>query len=470
MIRLYSTLTRKKENFKPQRKNKVGMYVCGPTVYDFIHIGNARTFVAFDVIRRYLEYKGYKVTFISNITDVGHLTEDEAREDRIVKKAKKEKVSPKEIAKLYTKEFLKDMTALNIRKPTYLPRATKHIKEMIKLVQTLIKRGYAYETNSNVYFSIKKFKDYGKLSGVSLKQLKAGARVKAGEGKRNPGDFALWIKAPKEHLMKWKSPWGVGYPGWHIECSVMAIKYYGKTLDIHGGGRDLIFPHHENEIAQSEAANNKPFVKYWLHTGWLLMKGEKMAKSVGNILTAREIIKKYGAGPLRYFLVSSQYRTDTNLTEKTIKSAKLSYERLRETKDKLKFRIMRSRSGPIDKRFLFRLGKQRDKFIHAMDDDFNTPKALASIFDLMKEINKYKGNGRATLKKTLDIFLELTNVLGLLEKEEERIPEKIMKLVKEREKARKEKDYKRSDKVRIQLKKEGWEVQDTSHGPKVKRL
>jgi cysteinyl-tRNA synthetase len=249
-----------------------------------------------------------------------------------------------------------------------------------------------------------------------------------------------------------------------------AIKYYGKTLDIHGGGRDLIFPHHENEIAQSEAANNKPFVKYWLHTGWLLMKGEKMAKSVGNILTAREIIKKYGAGPLRYFLVSSQYRTDTNLTEKTIKSAKLSYERLRETKDKLKFRIMRSRSGPIDKRFLFRLGKQRDKFIHAMDDDFNTPKALASIFDLMKEINKYKGNGRATLKKTLDIFLELTNVLGLLEKEEERIPEKIMKLVKEREKARKEKDYKRSDKVRIQLKKEGWEVQDTSHGPKVKRL
>jgi cysteinyl-tRNA synthetase len=198
MIRLYSTLTRKKENFKPQRKNKVGMYVCGPTVYDFIHIGNARTFVAFDVIRRYLEYKGYKVTFISNITDVGHLTEDEAREDRIVKKAKKEKVSPKEIAKLYTKEFLKDMTALNIRKPTYLPRATKHIKEMIKLVQTLIKRGYAYETNSNVYFSIKKFKDYGKLSGVSLKQLKAGARVKAGEGKRNPGDFALWIKAPKE--------------------------------------------------------------------------------------------------------------------------------------------------------------------------------------------------------------------------------------------------------------------------------
>ena len=425
-LKIYNSLTRKKEIFRPLEKGHVKMYVCGPTVYDFAHIGNFRTYVFEDLVRRYLEYKNYKVKFVMNITDVGHLTSDaDTGEDKIEQAAKKQKKDPYQIAKFYEKVFLEDIEKLNIKKAHAYPRATEHIQEIIKLIKKLIQKKHAYIVNSNVYFDISTFPNYGKLSGNILDQLKTGARLEANPEKKHPADFALWLEDPK-HLMNWKSPWGEhGYPGWHSECSAMVFKHLGEQIDIHAGGEDNKFPHHESEIAQSEGATGKQFVKYWLHTRHLLVDKKKMSKSKNNFYTLKDILdKNYSARALRYLLFSAHYRQALNFTWQSLKSAEQSLRKLDGFPD-----------GKLD-------------ITPELDDDFNTPKALAKIFKSKKWIP------------------ELETIFGI-KKLEIKIPEKIKKLVAKREKARKNKDYQESDKIRDKIKKIGFLVEDTPTGAKV---
>lgn len=479
MLKFYNTYTKKKKLFKPLKKGLVKMYNCGPTVYDFAHIGNFRAYLMADIIRRYLEYKGYKVKQVINITDVGHLTryDLEVAKDKIIEAARKEKKTPKEIALFYEKAFFEDIAKLNLKKAFKYPRATEHIKDIIKVIQILIKKGYAYEAQGNVFFDLTKFKNYGKLSGNPPEALKLGARLEPYPLKRHPVDFALWVKAPEEHLMKWPSPWGSGYPGWHIECSVMSTKYLGKTLDIHTGGEDNIFPHHENEIAQSEAANDKKFVRFWMHCRHLLVEGKKMSKSLGNFYTLRDLEKKgYDPIDFRFLCLLSHYRSPMDFSEKALVQASKGVERIREFMEKLKKLPTTRYQIPITKKVKDLLNKSKRDFEKAMDNDLDTPRALASVFDLIKKGNKLIDQNqinKAEGKAILDLLMKFDQVLGVITvkkvvKVSKTIKAKILKLIKERERARAVKNWKKADEIRAQLKKMGIEVKDTAKGPRWK--
>jgi cysteinyl-tRNA synthetase len=473
-LRFYNTMSGEKEVFKPLRRGAVHIYNCGPTVYDYAHIGNLRAYVFADILRRYLEYRGFMVRQVMNITDVGHMTMDEETEgrgeDKIEMKARKEKKDPWEISKFYEKAFYEDIAKLNIKRAMTYPRATEHIKEMIKTIQRLIKKGYAYEANGSVYYDITKFKDYGRLSGNTIEKLEAGKRIDVVREKRNWFDFALWKKDPK-HIMQWDSPWGRGFPGWHIECSVMSMKYLGDTLDIHTGGEDNIFPHHECEIAQAEGATGKKFVRYWLHTRHLLVNGEKMSKSKGNFYTLRDLLKKgYDPKAIRYLLLSGHYRIRLNFTEKGLRSAEETVKRLQDFVSNLRgIRETRKRNPNVKKL----VQKVKGNFEKAMDDDLNVALALGRVFDFVRDINRLaaEGIGKDDARLVYDILLEFDKVLGLeLEKLKiEKPSREIEKLIKKREGFRKGKNWKEADKIRDRLRKMGYILEDTETGVKVKK-
>ncbi|MBQ6144085.1 MAG: cysteine--tRNA ligase [Clostridia bacterium] len=462
-MKLYNTFSRKKEEFIPMEKGKVKIYACGPTVYNYIHVGNARPICVFDALRRYFEYRGYKVTFVQNFTDI---------DDKIIKKANEEKSDFLAVSQKYIKEYKKDAKGLNIKEASIHPKATENIDEIIKIIKTLIEKGYAYSLkNGDVYFSTRKFKNYGKLSGQTIDDLRSGARIQVDEAKNDPLDFALW-KSAKPGEPHWESPWGNGRPGWHIECSAMAGKYLGKTIDIHCGGQDLIFPHHENEIAQSECANSIKFANYWLHNGYINVNSQKMSKSLGNFFTVREISEKYGYEPIRYLMISSHYRSPINFSKEIIMQCKSALERLYNFKENLLFAIKNSLDN-VENSISFDLNSYKNKFIDAMDDDLNTADALGAVFELVKDVNMNvlgKSNaGGKTLSDILDLFCELTGVLGILyeEKSTEKIStEEIEKLIEKRNNARKEKNWKLADEIRDELKSKNVIIEDTSNGTK----
>ncbi len=481
VLRVFNTMSGKLEEFKPLREKHVGIYVCGPTVYDWAHLGHARTYIAFDVIVRWLEFKGFSVFYVQNITDVGHLTEDTA-EDKIVKRAREERIEPMQLVEFYMREYFRDLDSLGVKRPDVSPRATGHLIEMIEAIQSLIEKGYAYEVNGNVFFDVSKFEGYGKLSKVKPEAILAGSRFEVHPDKRSPEDFALWKKTDKDALLKWRSPWSHGFPGWHIECAIMGLKYLGPQFDIHGGARDLKFPHHENEIAQCEAlTGKKPFVKYWLHTGFLTINGEKMAKSLGNYITVREALKKYDAEAIRLFVLSTHYRSEIDFTDRKLRGAETSLGRLYNTLDGLEEAMERSverKPARVEKTFEKRIEKLRAEFIDAMDEDFNTPRALAALFDWSREINRFLGEQKQVstelLKGVYDGFLELGGVLGLFQKERaKKVSEKLVNdlvnlLVELRENLRRKGDFELSDEIRAKLREIGVVVEDTSEGSKWK--
>ncbi|UCE16975.1 MAG: cysteine--tRNA ligase [Candidatus Bathyarchaeota archaeon] len=462
-MKVFNNLTKRKEEFVPVEKGKVNMYVCGPTVYDYIHIGNARSFVAFDVIRRYLEYKGYKVTYVSNLTDV---------DDKTIRRAKERRISIQQLGEKYSDAYFDDLTKLGMKKPDINPRATQHIEEIIDLIQILIDKKYAYVVDGNVYYDISKFEDYGKLSGNKAEALEAGARIEVDPRKRNPADFALW-KRQKSEEPAWNSPWGKGRPGWHIECSVMSMKYLGETLDIHAGGKDLIFPHHENEITQSEAATGKPFAKYWLHNEWLTVNGEKMSKSLGNFITAHEAIEKYGSQVVRLFLVSVHYRSHIDFNDRSLKQAKRNLEKLFNAMEM--FEALREEHKSAGGKELFKqVEKIRQKFEEAMDDDFNTSLAVSALFSLTRKINLYvKDHGEIETevkKKIRGIVKRLVeDVFGIkMERrkpETDKLVENLMKLIIEiRRQLRERGDWETADDIRAKLKALELVLEDTPKG------
>jgi len=461
-MKLYNTLTKRKEDFIPLKPGEVTMYSCGPTVYDYFHIGNARPFIVFDVLRRFFEYRGYKVRFVQNFTDI---------DDKMIRRASEEGKTVKEIAEKYIKEYYVDAHGLGIKDPTVAPKATENIDAIIEMIKTLIEKGYAYEVDGDVYFKTSKFEEYGKLSGHNLEDLELGARIGVDERKENAMDFALW-KAQKPGEPAWDSPWGKGRPGWHIECSAMANRYLGETIDIHSGGQDLIFPHHENEIAQSEACNGKPFARYWLHNGFININNEKMSKSRGNFFTVRDIVKHFDYEVIRFFLLSAHYRSPINFSDSLLEQAKNALERLYECRNNLKFLLSKAEKDTFEEDIYGDLDIYRDKFIEAMEDDLNTADALAAIFELVREINTRitAEAGKKTISRALDLLNELTGVLGILRKEQdEELDENIKALIEERQKARAEKNYKRADEIREQLREMGIELQDTPQGVKVVR-
>ena len=460
---VYNDLTRKKEEFAPVEKGKVKFYVCGPTVYDYFHIGNARPFVVFDTFRRYLEYLGYQVTFVQNFTDI---------DDKMIKRANERGITVAELAEEFIEAYFEDVKALGVNPATVHPRATQEIDTIIKIISALIKNGHAYEADGDVYFSVDSFKEYGKLSKQSIEDLQSGARVEPGERKKNPLDFALW-KSAKPGEPKWTCPWGEGRPGWHIECSAMSTKYLGKTIDIHGGGSDLIFPHHENEIAQSECANNAQFVKYWLHNAYLLINSEKMSKSLGNFLTVREIRKKINPLVLRFFLLSAHYRSPLNFTEEALMQAKSALERIHISYNDMQFALNNRMDG--DKSELLKNATigAKTKFEEAMNDDFNTAKAFAVIFDFIKTLNIYLKENQTVDKESLkfaeEFFSVTNNILGYLPKDTNENELNIDALIQERNEARKNKDFKRSDEIRDMLLKQGIIIEDTKEGTRWRR-
>ena len=467
-MKIYNTLTRQKEEFVPVHPGKVGMYVCGPTVYNYIHIGNARPMIIFDTVRRYFEYKGYEVNYVSNFTDV---------DDKIIKKANEEGVTATEIAERYIKECKQDMEALNIKPATNQPRATEEIGGMIKMIQTLIKKGHAYEVDGTVYFKTRSFKDYGKLSKKNIDDLEAGHReikVTGEEGKKDPLDFVLW-KPKKEGEIAWDSPWGEGRPGWHIECSEMSKKYIGDTIDIHAGGEDLIFPHHENEIAQSEAANDKPFAKYWMHNAFLNIDNRKMSKSLGNFFTVREISEKYDLQVLRFFMLSAHYRSPLNFSADLMEAAKNGYERIVTSVDNLKFLLDKAADTEMtgeEKNLLTEAQGFETKFDEAMDDDFNTADALAAIFELVKFVNSNAKaeSSKAFLEALKQEIVTLSDICGLIvDKKAEMLDSDIEALIEERQAARKAKNFARADEIRDELLAKGIVLEDTREGVKWKR-
>ena len=471
-LKIYNTLTRKKEEFVPLEKGKVGIYVCGPTVYNFIHIGNARPFVVFEVVRRYMKFIGYKVKYVQNLTDI---------DDKMINKANELGITVHELAQKYISEYFIDTDSLNIGRADFHPRATEHISEIIKMVKNLEKKGFAYAVDGDVFFDVSKFKEYGKLSNQDIDELKSGARVEVDKRKKEAIDFALWKKA-KEGEPNWNSPWGKGRPGWHIECSVMSMKYLGKTFDIHAGGSDLIFPHHENEIAQSEAHNQQPFVKYWMHNGYLCLNNKKMSKSLGNIMKVREIREKYSGEVVRYFILSAHYRNPLDFNEEQLQQAQSSLQRLNNTIYNLKYLQnqgkFRTGMNENEKSILNKVKENEQKFMEAMDDDFNTPVALSRIFSLNKEVNIYLASeglkNRKLLDNILNFYRDLAGqVLGILKDEtirEHFAEPEIQILIKEREKARKEKDWNRADKIRGELKENGIVLEDTSEGVRWKKI
>lgn len=495
MLKLYNSLTRQKESFRAlaeEKKTKtkvVTMYNCGPTVYDYVHIGNLRSFLVADLLRRYLEFSGYKVKQVMNITDVGHMTSDaEAGEDKLEVAARRENKSPWQIAEFFTKAFFADIKKLNIKLAWKYPKATEHIKEMIKLVERLMKNGFAYERNGSVYFDLSKFPKYGQLSGNTVDDLLAGARVEVISEKKNPYDFALWIENPK-HIMQWKAPWSVvaGYPGWHLECSAMAMKYLGETIDIHTGGEDNKFPHHECEIAQSEGATGKKFVRFWIHIKHLLVDGKKMSKSLGNYYTLQDVLDKgFSPRAVRYLLLSAHYRDPLNFTFDGLRAAEEALHRFDEVWSKLDDALRQAQDikkmgkkakglPPKEKEAVSlknAIQESREDFIRAMDDDLNISKALAVLFSFLHKVNAALSGhvDKSDLIKTRRLLKEFDNVFGFGFKKVhvEKIPAKIKKLLKEREDARAAKEWSRADEIRREIENLGYIVEDTAEGPKVK--
>ena len=467
-MKIYNTMSKRKEEFVPLEEGKVKMYVCGPTVYNFIHIGNARPMIVFDTVRRYFEYKGYDVNFVSNFTDV---------DDKIIKKAIEEGVTADEISKRYIAECKKDMEAMNIKPATKNPLATEEICGMVDMIQTLIDKGYAYEKNGTVYYRTRRFKDYGKLSHKNLDDLQSGGRtllVTGEDEKEDPLDFVLW-KPKKEGEPAWESPWSEGLPGWHIECSEMSKKYLGEQIDIHAGGEDLIFPHHENEIAQSEAANGKEFAKYWMHNGFLNIDNRKMSKSLGNFFTVREISEKYDLQVLRFFMLSAHYRSPLNFSADLMESARTSLERILTAADNLRFLSKNAEECRIteeEKALLDKADEYVQGFERAMDDDFNTADAVASVFELVKFINTTADGNRSKeyLDTLYNILFKLTDVLGIIiDKKEEMLDEEIEAMIEKRQAARKERNFALADQIRDELLAKGIILEDTREGVKWKK-
>ena len=462
-MKVFNTLTRKKEEFVPVQEGKVGMYVCGPTVYNYIHIGNARPMIVFDTVRRYFEYKGYDVNYVSNFTDV---------DDKIIKKAMEEGVDASVISERFIEECKKDMEGLNVKPASIHPKATEEIGGMIQMIQTLIEKGHAYEVDGTVYFKTRSFKEYGKLSKKNIDDLEAGHRdikVRGEEGKQDPLDFVLW-KPKKEGEPAWESPWGEGRPGWHIECSEMSKKYIGDTIDIHAGGEDLIFPHHENEIAQSEACNDEPFANYWMHNAFLNIDGEKMSKSAGNFFTVREISEKYPLQVIRFFMLSAHYRSPLNFSDTLVESSKNGLERILTAIDNLRDAAV-SNTGTLtetDRANLETVQELVKKYEAAMEDDFNTADAIAAIFEMVKLANiTSKEGSQEYAQKLLETLEKLCDILGIItEKEEELLDADIEALIEERQAARKAKNFARADEIRNQLAEQGIILKDTREGVK----
>ena len=459
-MKIFNTLTRSKDDFKPINEGEVKIYACGPTVYNYIHIGNARPLCVFDVLRRYFEWRGYKVNFVQNFTDI---------DDKLIKKANEEGITVPEVAERYIGEFWTDAKGLNVKQATVHPRATENIEQIQNIISSLMENGYAYEAGGDVYYRAKKFKGYGKLSHQPLEDLEAGARIETGDIKEDPMDFCLW-KGAKPGEPYWESPWGKGRPGWHIECSAMAGRYLGKTIDIHCGGLDLIFPHHENEIAQSEAANGCDFSNYWMHNGFINVDNHKMSKSLNNFFTVRDVAEKYGYEPIRYFLISSQYRSPINYSVEIIEQAKNSLERLYNCRENIDFALKNAVDGGEIPEFI---ENRKNEFIAAMEDDLNTADALAAIFNLVRDINTVvAGNaGKNTLEACADIFDQLTGVLGLVyNRKSETLDSEIEALIEKRTEARKNRDFKTADEIRDKLKDMGIVLEDTPQGVKWSRI
>ena len=466
-MRIYNTLTRRKEEFVPIEEGKVKMYVCGPTVYNYFHIGNARPFVVFDTMRKYLEYRGYKVKFVQNFTDV---------DDKIINRAKEEGVSAGEVSEKYIAEYFKDAQALNVKKANVHPKVTETMDDIIKFVQDLIDLGYAYEVDGDVYYRTRKFEGYGKLSGKNIDDLIAGARIAVGEKKEDPLDFALWKARKEDSEIAWESPWGMGRPGWHIECSTMSRKYLGDTIDIHAGGEDLQFPHHENEIAQSEAHNGKTFSNYWMHNGYINIDGVKMSKSLGNFKTVRDLLETYDGEVLRFLILSGHYRGPIDFNPDILTQSQNGLKRMRNAKNNLKH-LIASGEGQMteaEKEALAGYEQYREKFIKAMDDDLNTADAIAAVFELITAINTAVKDGASKefAQKSLDFLMELATVLGLLQQEvteKVEIDPELQALIDERQAARKAKNFARADEIRDQLKAQGITLKDTPQGVQVVR-
>ncbi len=466
MIKVYNTLNKKKEEFIPLTPGEVKMYVCGPTVYNFFHIGNGRTFIVFDTIRRYFEYRGFKVDFVQNFTDI---------DDKMIKKANEEGTTVKKIGDTYIKEYYQDADALNIERATVNPRATEFIGEIIKFVKGLVDKGYAYEVDGDVYFSTKKFEGYGKLSGQNIEDLQSGARISVDERKKDPMDFAIW-KAQKPGEPAWDSPWGMGRPGWHIECSCMAKKLLGETIDIHAGGSDLKFPHHENEIAQSEALTGEPFARYWLHSAFVNVNNEKMSKSLNNFFTAREILERYDADVIRFLMLSAHYRQQLNFSGDLLESAKASVERIYNAIGNLENlidEVSREEMNEEEKAYLESLNKYKEKYIEKMDDDFNTADAITAIFDLIKDTNTNItiDSSKELAQKALELIRELGAPLGMFQKSTKgNLEEEIEALIAKRQQARKDRDFALADKIRDELKDRGIVLEDTPQGVRWKMI
>ena len=459
-MKIFNTLTRVKQDFVPIKEGEVKIYACGPTVYNYIHIGNARPICVFDVLRRYLEYRGYKVTFVQNFTDI---------DDKIIKRANEEGSTFTEISEKYIKEFWTDAKGLNFREATVHPKATENIDKIIEIVSGLIENGHAYEVDGDVYFSPKTFDTYGKLSHQPLEDLEAGARIMVGDIKREPMDFALW-KSAKPGEPYWDSPWGKGRPGWHIECSAMVCRYLGESIDIHCGGQDLIFPHHENEIAQSECFTGKPFAKYWMHNGYINVDNVKMSKSLGNFKTVRDVANVYGYEPIRYLMISSSYRSPINYSIDVIEQCKASLTRLYTCRDSIDFEIKNAADGELNAQIKEQLDKRVAQFIEAMDDDLNTADGIAAVFELVRDINSLvigKGESKATAEYAAKIFDELTGVLGLVyNRKIEVLDADIDAMIEARTQARKDKNWAEADRIRDELKAMGIVLEDTAQGVK----
>ena len=459
-MKLFNSLTRQKEEFKTITPGVVKMYACGPTVYDFFHIGNARPFIVFDTLRRYLEYCGYKVEFVQNFTDI---------DDKMINRANKENITVSELADRFINEYYTDAKGLNVKKATVHPRATENIDAIIELVKTLIEKGYAYEADGDVYFSTKSFKGYGKLSHQPLEDLEAGARVEVGDKKKDPMDFALW-KAQKPGEPAWESPWGLGRPGWHIECSAMAMRYLGKTIDIHGGGQDLIFPHHENEIAQSEAANDQPFAHYWIHNGYINIDNVKMSKSKGNFFTVRDIVKEFDYEVIRFFMLSAHYRSPINFSKDLLEQAKSALERLYNCKDNLLYLIDNASDTAEKTNIKEEIDEKVLAFNAAMDDDINTAGAIGVLFDIVKLINiktADKPLSKDELSYAYDKLCTLADVLGLLSKQKQTsLDKEVEDLIRQRSEARKAKNFALADEIRDKLTAMDIVLEDTREGVK----
>jgi cysteinyl-tRNA synthetase len=468
-MKLYNTMTRRKEEFVPQDPNEVKMYSCGPTVYNYFHLGNARPFIVFDTLRRYLVYRGYGVKFVQNFTDI---------DDKMINKAKEEGITVKELADKFIAEYFTDAEGLCISKAEVHPKATENIDAIIDLIKKLEEKGFAYNIEGDVYFDTKKFNEYGKLSKQSMDDLEAGARIDIDERKHSPMDFALW-KAQKPGEPAWDSPWGKGRPGWHIECSAMAMKYLGETIDIHSGGQDLVFPHHENEIAQSEAVTGKPFANYWIHNGFINVNNEKMSKSLGNFFTVRDIAKEFDYEVIRFFMLSVHYRNPINFSDELLGQSKNGLDRMYNCLDNLAYLSKNppeSPTGSLDEqKYKERLLKLKDRFIEAMDDDLNTADAISVLFDMVREINTSINAASMVSRETIDysssLLRELGGVLGILQKQKEgSLDSEIEELINQRQQARKDKNWKLADEIRDKLKNMGIILEDTPQGVKWKKL